>query len=80
MSELNKKEIRSFDLASEKVVSNWLNAMTSKRYYFLLTKSEFRDGIAVRFGWDPVKMPSLWAMKTPLSHMPSTLRNEDTPT
>ena len=35
--------------------------MPLKQYHFDLTKSEFRDGIALRFGWDPEKMPSLCA-------------------
>ena len=35
--------------------------MPLKQYHFDLTKSEFRDGIALRYGWDPVKMPSLCA-------------------
>ena len=29
-----------------------------KRYHFNLTKAESRDGIALRYGWDPVKLPS----------------------
>ena len=51
-SELNKNEIRSLDLASEKGASSWLNAMSLKRYHFKLTESEYRDGIAVRNSWD----------------------------
>ena len=39
--------------------SSWLNAMPLKRYHFDRTKSELRDGIAVRYLWNPVKMPSL---------------------
>ena len=60
-SELNKNEIYSLDLASEKGASGWLNAMPLKRYHFDLTKSEFRDGSALRCGWEPVTMPSLCA-------------------
>ena len=33
--------------------------MPLNRYQFDLTKIEFRDGIALRYGWDTVKMPSL---------------------
>ena len=60
-SELNKNETRSLDLGSEKGELSWLNAMPLKLYHFGLTKSEFRDGIALRYGWDPVKMPLLCA-------------------
>ena len=58
MSKLNKNEILSLDLASERGASSWLTAMPMKRYQFDLTKSEFRDGIALQYGWDPVKLPS----------------------
>ena len=41
----------------EKGASCWLNALPLKRYHFDLTKGEFRDGIALRYGWDHVKLP-----------------------
>ena len=41
--------------------------MPLKRYHFDLTKSEFRGCIALRYGWDPVKMPSLCACKENLT-------------
>ena len=66
-SQLNKNEIRSPDLASEKGASSWLKAMPLKRYHFGLTKSEFRDGVSLRYGWDPVNMPSLCASKESFS-------------
>ena len=40
--------------------SSWLNAMSLKLYHFDLTKIEFRAGNALRYDWDPVKMPSLF--------------------
>ena len=55
---INDKEAYSLDLAMEKGASCWLNALPLKRYHFDLTKGEFRDGIALRYGWDPVKLPS----------------------
>ena len=60
-SKLNENEIRSLDLSSEKGGSSWSNAMPLKRYHFDLMKTEYRDGIALRYGWEPVKMPSLCA-------------------
>ena len=48
--EMNKNEIRSLDLASETVTPSWLNSMPLKRYHFDLTKREFRDGNALRYG------------------------------
>ena len=52
---------RLLGLAREKRASIWLNAMPLRRHNFDLTKSGFRDGLAPRYGWDPVQMPSLCA-------------------
>ena len=35
--------------------------MPLKQYHFDLAKREFRNGIVLRYGWDPVKMPALCA-------------------
>ena len=51
-------EAYSLNLAREKAASCWLNALPLKRYHFGLTKGAFRDGISLRYGWDPVKLPS----------------------
>ena len=45
-----EQEAYSLDLAMEKGVSCWLNALPLKRYHFDLTKGEFRDGVAFRYG------------------------------
>ena len=55
---IKDKKAYSLDLAMEKGASCWLNALPFKRYYFDLTKVEFREGIALRYGWDPLKLPS----------------------
>ena len=60
-SVLTEAEAYSLNLAMEKGSSCWLNALPLKRYNFDLTKSEFRDGIALRYGWEPLKMPSICA-------------------
>ena len=58
-SEVNKNEICSLDFASEKEESSWFSVIPLKRYNFDLTKSDFRDVLSLRYGWDPVKMPLL---------------------
>ena len=45
--DLKSEELYSLDLAAEKVSSCWLIALSIKQYQFNLTKSEFRDGIAL---------------------------------
>ena len=48
----------ALNLIMEKGISFWLNALPLKKYYFDLSKLDFRDSIALRYGWDPVKMPA----------------------
>ena len=52
---LTETEKNATDLASEKGASDWLNALPLSRYNFNLNKSEFRDGIYLRYGWEPTK-------------------------
>ena len=54
---INDKEAYSLDLAIEKGALCWLNALPLKRYHFDFTKGEL-IGIALRYGLDPVKLPS----------------------
>ena len=49
---------RIIDLASEKGASSWLTCRPLKRHGFRLHKTAFRDGICLRFGWTPERMPS----------------------
>ena len=44
-------------LTSEKGASNWLAALPLQRYGFTLTKAEFKDGLALRYGWQPKNLP-----------------------
>ena len=48
----------SMALASEKGASSWLTALPLKRYGFDLTKTEFRDGLSLRYGLQPKNLPS----------------------
>ena len=45
-------------LVSEKGASSWLAALPLNRYGFTLTKSKFRDGLALRYGWEPKNLPA----------------------
>ena len=55
---LDENQRYSLDLATEKGASSWLNTLPLKRYHFDLTKTEFRDGLAIRFGWEAQKTPA----------------------
>ncbi len=56
--DLDQQTSYSLSLSSEKGASNWLNAMPLKKYNFCLTKSEFRDGLDLRYGRELKKTPS----------------------
>ena len=42
----------TIQLASEKGASSWLSALPLSKHGFDLTKTEFRDGIALRYTWE----------------------------
>ena len=54
---LTEGELYAMKLSSEKGASGWLNALPLQKYGFTLTKSEFRDGLALRYGWEPKNLP-----------------------
>ena len=56
-SGMNKNDARSLDLANEKRALSRFNAMPLQLYQSNLTKSELSNGIALRHGWNPLKMP-----------------------
>ena len=62
MNSLDETDKYAIDLASEKGSSNWLNALPLNRYNFNLNKSDFRDGIYLRYGWEPTKIPLTCAL------------------
>ena len=61
MNNLSDNEKYALELASEKGASNWLNALPLSGYNFNLSKSEFRDGIYLRYGWEPTNIPLKFA-------------------
>ena len=67
---LNQQTKYSWELASQKGGSSWLNAMPLKKYNFCLTKLEFRDGLDLRYGRELTKMPSIcpWGANFNITH------------
>ena len=81
LTKLNKNDIRSFELASEKGASSWLNAMPLKRYHFDLKKAIFV--MALPFAMTETQRRYhhyAHARRTSLMRMPSTVRKGDTRT
>ena len=48
---------RSVELASEKEASSWLTVLPWQEHGFSLHKTVFHDAAALRYGWDPVRLP-----------------------
>jgi len=48
---------RSIELASEKGASNWLTVLPLQEHHFSLHKTAFHDSVALRYGWDPARLP-----------------------
>jgi len=48
---------RSVELASEKGASSWLTVLPWQEHGFALHKTGFHDAIALRYGWDPARVP-----------------------
>ena len=53
-----EEQLYALQLASKKRASSWLNALLLKRYGFSLTKTTFRDGLAIGHGWGPKNIPA----------------------
>ena len=49
----------TIQLASEKGASSWLNALALSKHGFDLTKTEFRDEIALRYTWEAKNTPAI---------------------
>ena len=52
---------RAVQLACEKGSSSWLNALPLVEHGFDLSKSAFRDAVALRYGWEIKNLPSTCA-------------------
>ena len=57
----------ALDLAVEKGASTWLTALPLDEYGFALHKSAFQDALALRYGWLPLRTPTLCACGTSFS-------------
>ena len=45
------------NIASQKGASNWLSVLTLKKNNFSLNRSEFKDGLHLRYRWEPANTP-----------------------
>lgn len=45
-------------LAQEKGASSWLNVLPIQEHGICLHKSDFRDALALRYGWTPSELPA----------------------
>ena len=55
----NQTKRRAFESAQEKGASSWLSALPIKRLGYVLNKQEFRDAIALRYGWKIDGVPKI---------------------
>ena len=46
------------DLSQEKGASSWLTALPVEEFGFVLHKGAFRDALALRYGWQPLRSPT----------------------
>ena len=58
---------RSMDLAQEKGASTWLTSLPIQEFGFALHKRAFQDALALRYNWQPLRVPSTCACGTKFS-------------
>ena len=58
---------KSFDIANERGSSIWLSVLPLKSYGYHLHKGAFRDGLCLRYGWDPPHLPDTCVCGLPFS-------------
>ena len=56
-----------FDSANEKGSSIWLSVLPLKSHGYHLHKGAFRDGLCLRYGWDPPHLPDQCVCGSPFS-------------
>ena len=49
---------RAMELVSEKGASSWLSTLPVKELGFTLHKGDFHDALCLRYGWQPMNIPS----------------------
>ena len=59
--QLDEKSKRLLKCAQEKGASAWLSALPLKRLGYTINKQEFRDAVALRYGWSVPEMPDYCA-------------------
>ena len=52
---------RAMDLATVRGASSWLTTLPLSEHGFTLHRSAFQDALALRYGWSPLRPPSLCA-------------------
>ena len=77
---------RAVELSSVKGASNWLTTLPLNEHGFALHKSTFQDALALRYGWPPLRTPTLCAcgasffvdhvLSCPKGGLPSLCPNE----
>ena len=77
---------RAMDLAQEKGASSWLTSLPIEEFGFTLHKRAFFDALALRYNWQPSRMPTSCAcgsnftiehsMSCPKGRFPSIRHNE----
>ena len=63
-------------LAQEKGASSWLTAIPIQEHGFALHKSAFQGAVALRYGWDPDRLPFYCALSCNKGGFPSLQHNE----
>ena len=67
MENCSSEKKLTLTLASQKGALNWLSVLPLKKYNFSLNKSEFKDGLNLRYGWKPSNTPHTCPCGQPLT-------------